>query len=249
MISCNFFYCFLSVRGMSIPYAKAELQQGHSCPCSLVCPHLLCRCPCSPNIRPSSCMFPTILVPNTAQTIKAELTAHNNKTSYLFVPRHHLCDILQKCGAKVTICPFSMLGKYKTWVCIYLFWSNLGHNWKFSWFPCQASTKYECAFTWFDRFGSKSANFPVLPVRQVQNLSVLFAFMSCMKSAAFCKRNNNTYFSQHFGTFDTCNTITTMPIFNEIWNIYLSIQYITAQFCHTNHSNDTTLPCCNLEQF
>ena len=40
-----------------------------------------------------------------------------------------------------------------------------------------------------------------------------------------------------------------MPIFNEIWNIYLSIQYITAQFCHTNHSNDTTLPCCNLEQF
>ena len=49
---------------------------------------MLRRRPCSPNINPSFVHSPCILVRDTAETIKAELTAHNNKTSYLFVPRH-----------------------------------------------------------------------------------------------------------------------------------------------------------------
>ena len=49
---------------------------------------LAMQSPCSPNINPSFVHSPCILVPDTAQIIKAELTACTQQQSYLFVPRH-----------------------------------------------------------------------------------------------------------------------------------------------------------------
>ena len=47
-------------------------------------PTLLCRCPCSPNINPSFVHSQLILVPNTAEIIKAEPIARNT-TTILFI--------------------------------------------------------------------------------------------------------------------------------------------------------------------
>ena len=69
---------------LSTPHGKAKHRRGRNRPVML----RRGPSPCSLNINPSFVHSPLILVPDTAETIKAELTAHNTQQSYLFVPRH-----------------------------------------------------------------------------------------------------------------------------------------------------------------
>ena len=87
MTSCKLFFWFLSVRGMSTPHGKAEHRRGRNHPV------MLHRgpSPCSLNINPSFVHSPLTLLPDMAETIKAELTARTTpQQSYLFVPRHKI---------------------------------------------------------------------------------------------------------------------------------------------------------------
>ena len=72
---------------MSTPHGKAEHRRGRNHPVMLhrgLSPRFL-------NINPSFVHSPLTLVPNTAETIKDELTAHTQQQSYLFVLRQKRC--------------------------------------------------------------------------------------------------------------------------------------------------------------
>ena len=133
--------------------------------------------------------------------------------------------------------PQLVLGKYKMWVCIYLKWRNLGQKWQFLCFWGWASTKHDCAFTWFDGFGAKSANFPALHVRQVQvHVSVHLLAFIYFRVQSPC--HNRPTYNATFGNKSKFTTMT-MPIFNENWeHLPLNPIHLQPQLTANSTKND-----------